>query len=154
MKKARLLTLRPAGQSDRDFAWETWADAVKPHIMPVILEKFQRDWNDDEEMGRFTEWWQPSASTIIVLGDLPVGWLATEEKSDEINLVNFVISKKYRRHGIASIVLGAKLNEWSSKFKTVTHSVLKSSGYASFFEHRGFRLKTEEDFLLTMEASL
>ncbi len=153
-KKARLLALRPATQSDYEFAWKSWAEAVEPHVAPVISKKFSRPWKDEDEERRFAGWWQPRASTVIALDDLPVGWLASEEENGNITLVNLVIEKQYRRRGIASIILGAKLNEWSSKYKTVTHSVLRTSGHASFFERHGFQVKKVEDFLSIMEVAL
>lgn len=154
VKKARLLALRAATQSDFEFAWKAWAEAVEPHIAPVISAKFKRSWQDDEERRLFSTWWQPKSSTIITLDDEPVGWLASEEESGVLTLINFVVLKKFRGLGIASIVIGAKLNEWSSNFRTVAHSVLKASGHASFFEHFGFRTIREDDIVFFMEANI
>jgi N-acetylglutamate synthase-like GNAT family acetyltransferase len=71
-----------------------------------------------------------------------------------VTLVNFVVLKQYRDRGIASIVLGTKLNEWSSTFKTVVHSVLKASEQASFFERFGFKTVREDEIAYVMEANI
>lgn len=153
-KKARTLELRTATQSDLEFAWQAWAEAVKPHIAPIIASKFNRSWNDDDEQKRFSAWWQPKLASIITLDSIPVGWLAWEDADGVLTLLNFVILKRYRGLGIGSIVVGAKLNEWASNFKTIAHSVLKPSGHTSFFQRFGFRTIREDDMVFFMEASV
>jgi hypothetical protein len=153
-KRARVIELRAAKQSDFEFAWKAWAEAVEPHISPIIASKFSRSWNDSDEQKRFSTWWRPDQSSIVTLDDMPIGWLATEEKNDLLTLVNFVILQEYRCRGIASVVVGAKLHEWASEFKTVAHSVLKSSGHTSFFERFGFKVIREDDVVFFMEASV
>jgi hypothetical protein len=140
-KKARLLELRDAAAGpDMEFAWTAWAEAVRPHITPVILSKFNRPWVDDDEKKRFSGWWQPASSTVITLDGIPAGWLAFEQSGDIITLVNFVVSPQYRHLGVASIIIGAKMHEWTSTAKKVAHSVLKGSGHETFFERFGFKV--------------
>lgn len=153
-KKARLLELRAAATSDFDFVWTAWAQAVQPHVAPVIVSKFSREWDDQDEKQRFSGWWHPASASIITLDGTPVGWLASEEAGDVVTLVNFVVMKEYRELGIASIVLGAKMNEWASKAKIVAHSVLKGSGHHSFFERFGFKALREDDLAIFMEAKV
>jgi hypothetical protein len=153
-KRARVIELRPANKSDFEFAWKAWAEAVEPHISPIIKSKFNRAWKDSDEQKRFSTWWQPEQSLVVTLDEMPIGWMAAEEKNELITLINFVILQEYRYRGIGYIVLGAKLHEWASKFKTVAHSVLKTSGHKSFFERLGFKVIREDDIVVFMEASI
>jgi N-acetylglutamate synthase-like GNAT family acetyltransferase len=130
------------------------AEAVEPHIAPVISAKFNRQWKADDEKRRFSMWWEPDASSIIVLDNVPVGWLASSEEPGIVTLVNLVVCEQYRDRDIASIILGAKLNEWSSTFKTVAHSFLKAGKQAPFFERFGFKTIREDDVAHFMEANI
>jgi hypothetical protein len=123
-------------------------------MAPHIAEKFNRGWSPDDEKRRFATWWLPDSAEIMLLDGAPVGWLAWEAANTALTLVNFVVIKQYRGLGIGSIILGSKMNEWASHFKTFSHSLLKGSEHAAFFERFGFRTQREDDIVVFMEATL
>lgn len=152
-KQKRILELKSAGKKDLDFAWTVWREAVKPHIEPYLLGRLGRAWRDEEEKKRFTEWWKADLSSIIMLDNEPIGWLASEESNETITLNNFCIASQHRGRGIGKKICEAKLNEWKSKRKTIVHSVLKGSNYASFFQAHGFRPVLEDEIVVHMIKS-
>src|SRR3989442_6194316 len=70
--------LRSARSDDRDLAWKFYAEAVKPYIAPYIAANFHREWEDDREKFGFATWWTLENTSIIIRGDVQVGWLHFE----------------------------------------------------------------------------
>src|SRR5580704_9516131 len=94
-------TLRPAKSEDFEFAWKIYAEAVKPLITPHL----RRKWADDEEKRRFATVWRTEKSSIIMLGDKQIGWLAFDESGDEIVIENGYIVPEFQRRGVGSKVV-------------------------------------------------
>jgi GNAT superfamily N-acetyltransferase len=149
-EQKRILELKSARKTDLDFSWTLWREAVKPHIEPYLARRLGRPWRDEEEKKRFAEWWKPDLSSIIVLDNEPIGWLASEETNENVTLHNFCVASQHRGRGVGKIILEAKLDEWKSKRKTIVHSVLKGSNFAPFFQTYGFRPVLEDEITVSM----
>ena len=150
-KKERILELVPAKTNDLDFAYAAWSESVKPHVGPYIADHLDRFWEDGFEKARFSQWWTPSTEFIITLDKISVGWMAYEISDSTVMLTNFVILSQFRELGIASKILEEKLKEWSKAKMKVVHSVLKQSGYSSFFERMEFKIVGEDELVVFME---
>lgn len=142
-------TLRTARPEDFDFAWKTYSDAVKPYITPHL----RREWVDDEEKRRFATLWRTEKSSIILLGDKQIGWIAFEEAADEIVIENGYIVPEFQRRGIGSKIFGQLLESWNSKRKPVSLSILKNAPHRPFFERLGFKASGEEDITVSLRRS-
>lgn len=148
----RFLELRPARPDDIETVYVFWSEAVKPYVGPYIASHFNRPWEDEGEKLRFSEWFQPDASALILLDGAPIGWLASEE-AEKITLHNFCIASVYRGRGAGRIILQEKMKEWKPKQKTIAHSVLKGCKHAPFFERLGFRAVGEDDLVQFLEVT-
>lgn len=141
--------LRPAKSDDFEFAWKTYLEAVKPYITPHL----RRKWVDDEEKQRFAKIWRVEKSSIIMLGDKRIGWLAFDEAGDEIVVENGYIVPDYQRRGIGSGILSELVKSWTAKRKTVSLSILKNAPHLPFFERLGFKAAGDKDITVTLKHS-
>lgn len=140
-------SLRPAKLDDFEFAWKIYLEAVKPHITPHL----RRKWVDDEEKRRFATVWRTEKSSIILLGDKQIGWLAFDETADEIVIENGYIVPEFQRRGIGSKVFAELLEGWNSKRKPVSLSILKNAPHRPFFERLGFQATGEKDITVSFK---
>jgi ribosomal protein S18 acetylase RimI-like enzyme len=138
-------SLRPAKPEDFEFAWNIYSEAVKPHITPYL----RRKWDDDEEKRRFATLWRTEKSSIILLKDKQIGWLAFDETANEIVIENAYIVPEFQRRGIGSKVFGELLERWGPKRKPVSLSVLKNAPHRPFFERLGFQASGENDMTVS-----
>lgn len=150
----RSITFRAATDDDRDFAWRLYAEAVEPHISPIITARFNRGWSHDHERARFSTWWTPENTSIIRHGDEEVGWFHLEEGADELTLLNFCIASKFRGRGIGEKSITALLESWKPKGKPILHTVLKDSPHRGFFERFGFQVVNDDDIVHSMRREV
>jgi hypothetical protein len=137
--------LRPARPDDYEFAWLLYAEAVKPYM----IANHDHKWNDPDEKRRFSKIWRPEKTSIIILGDKNIGWLAFDETGDEVAVENGYIAPEFQRRGIGSSILGGLLEGWKAKRKSVSLSMLKKSPHRPFFERLGFKESGQKDITIS-----
>lgn len=143
------LNFKRAQKDDFDFAWRTYAEAVKPNISEFL----GKDWSDDEQRSLFETIWHPENTLILISDNRPVGWMEHSETDDETIFEQFYIIPELRHQGIGSKLLQPILSDWKAKGKPITGTVLKNSPYKTFFEHLGFQVVGEDKITYLMKWS-
>ncbi|MEW6734858.1 MAG: GNAT family N-acetyltransferase [Acidobacteriota bacterium] len=138
----RVLETRPATDSDFDFAWRIYLEAVRPMIEP----KLNRAWDDADERERFRSIWQPANAHVITLDNQPIGWGSANISDDKAVIDHLYIEEQYRGKGYGTKLLSELLNLWNSQGKAVHASIIKENRAISLSHRLGFE-QVHEDAL-------
>jgi ribosomal protein S18 acetylase RimI-like enzyme len=79
-------------------------------------------------------------STIVLDGDVPVGWYVTAESTDAIRLVNIMVLAQHRGQGIGSAILSMLMAAADTTGKPLQLSVVAQNERAlRLYERLGFQ---------------
>ncbi|HGL6720490.1 GNAT family N-acetyltransferase [Burkholderia contaminans] len=143
----------PATSRDLEFSWQSWSEAVKPHVAPFLKENLKRDWSEDGEFVRFQQWWTPERALVSLVGTERVGWCAFEENGESVVIRNFCIATEFRHRGYGSKALSKLLSEVLPQGKPIVHSILKDKGLVEFFNKFGFKQIFEDDLIFLLQKT-
>jgi ribosomal protein S18 acetylase RimI-like enzyme len=88
-----------------------WAYALKSEAYREFVERQFGPWNEQFQRGLFDAHWNPDLSKIILVDGIPVGILATEERSDHLWVGEIQIGREWRDKGIGTTVLRALMSQ-------------------------------------------
>ncbi|RVU86581.1 N-acetyltransferase [Leucothrix sargassi] len=137
--------LKPALETDIDFAFEAKRQAMGPHITKKWGwdETFQRNLHEQ----RYSEkpWF------IIYLGDDPIGTVSIYELPKHTRFGEFYLLDDYRNKGIGSKILKVFLAECDEQSKSVVLEYLKWNPVGSLYKRNGFEVTSENEIHYFME---
>lgn len=140
------ITLRPATQDDSDYAY----NLKKLALGECVTQTY--GWDEDEQRGLHQRRFHPSATQIIVHGDLDIGLLAIDPHSDHIHLRQMFISPEAQSCGIGSQLVKQILKDADQQHLPVRLRVLKVNHRArTFYERFGFSVVGETNTHHQME---
>ena len=141
------VTLRKATLGDREFAQK-----INHQTMKGYVEDLFGEWNVTYQDDRFTRYFKPEGTWVIMRQDLGVGWLKRRETDEEIHLAEIYIAPTHQGLGIGTQILRDLKLEARSKGKFVSLGVLKNNPARQLYEREGFHVIGENNYKLFMEC--
>jgi ribosomal protein S18 acetylase RimI-like enzyme len=143
------IALRPAHSADYFFAFELYAETIKP------LATAWMEWVDEEQEAQFASLWRPGDTKIIVLGGREdIGWAEIRQTADEVFLKQLYISPAHQRRGLGSQVMRRLLEERCGTAKSMALFVLKNNPAFRFYQRHGFGVVRETPTKLVMRREI
>lgn len=93
--------LRRCTEDDRDWAYALKCEAYHE----VVVHQFG-PWDEDFQRELFAKRWNPAISSVILVGGIPAGLVAFEERNDGLWLDEIQLLAAWRNRGLGSIVIG------------------------------------------------
>ncbi|MCV2403410.1 GNAT family N-acetyltransferase [Marinomonas sp. C2222] len=141
------ITLRPALDTDIEFAFEAKRQAMGTHI------EFKWGWDEVFQRSLHQQRYSEKPWFIIMLDGEPIGTLSIHKLPEHTRFGEFYLLSKYQNKGIGSQVLSAFLEECDKYSKTVILEYLKWNPVGSLYKRYGFRVTSENDIHYFMERS-
>jgi N-acetylglutamate synthase-like GNAT family acetyltransferase len=116
----------------------------------MIAPKLKDGWKNDPQRRQFETWWRPENTMMAMIGDRQIGWIAFQEKGDQIDIEHGCLLPEFQQQGLGAQVLQQLLDGWKRKAKSIELSVLKDSPHRKFFEDFGFQQFGEDQLSLRM----
>lgn len=139
------IKLRPAEESDVDFAFEVKKQAMGPHIRARWGwdEKYQRDLH----LQRFGEkpWF------LVLLENNPIGTVSIDDQPDQIRFGEFYLIDGFRGKGIGTKILADFLIQCDKASKRAVLEYLKWNPVGSLYKRHGFKVVAENEIHYFME---
>lgn len=127
------ITLRPATESDSEFAFETKRAAFKPYVEEAM------GWDEDAQRRRHTERFRSQNFRIIHKAGMDVGVVAVVEEPHRLKLNQIFIKPEYHSQGIGSFCLKLIIDEATESGKPIELRVLHNNPRAiAFYQRLGF----------------
>ena len=139
-----VLETREASSSDFDFAWEVYAEAVKPLITGYI----DRGWDEAYEKNNFASIWKTEDTHIAQYDGEDVGWFSytIEGEGDTVRVDHGYLKASHQRRGIASIIANFIIEEARRRgLRFLVAEVLNNNTMIPFFERNGFQMNKTGD---------
>jgi GNAT superfamily N-acetyltransferase len=129
-----LLATRPAKESDFQYVWGVYREAVKPYIEP----KLKDGWIDSVEIERFRKIWKAADSHIIMVDKTPIGWGGAVVSENEIRIDHLYIEPQHRGKGYGTRLVSELTKMWSKEGKTIYAPVLREKRLVALTSRIGF----------------
>src|SRR5205807_709632 len=123
--------LKPFGEEDRE-----WAYALKSEAYREIVERQFGRWDETFQRESFRVKWNPSITNLILIGGVPVGMVAWEERTDELWLAGIELLRDWRGRGIGSAIIRDLLERARAERKRLRLQVLKENRRAQVLYRR------------------
>ena len=134
--------LRPAAQSDRDFARLLYLDSMKQRV-PVLGR-----WDEAAAIARFRRNFRLDQSQVVCLDGHGIGWMQVSETTEGLHLHQIHIVEEFRNQGIGTFLIRALLQRAEAGRKSVVLNVMRGNPAISLYLRLGFRtIRTDEEKL-------
>ncbi len=132
-------TLRPATNTDFEFAFEAKKDALGPHISA------RWGWDEAYQRSVHKQRWTEKPWFIVMLDAEPVGTVSIDDQPDFIRFGEFYLLSPFRRKGLGSTVLSEFLGSCDRARRSVKLEYLKWNPVVSLYKRHGFEVVSEND---------
>lgn len=132
---------RPATEIDLDFLDWMHTVCMKDHVDRIYPWKPHL----------FRQTFNPSSIQLILVDDIEVGMLQTEQHNDELYLGNLLILPAFQNRGVGTAVLQDLLNKSSLLNLSIKLQVLKQNPAKRLYERLGFMTVEETDTYYIMK---
>jgi ribosomal protein S18 acetylase RimI-like enzyme len=96
-------------------------------------------WDDEAQDSFFAAAWIVTAYEIVVCDGVPCGYLAVEERPDDVHVRELVLSPEFQSRGIGSTVLRQIMDHARSRGVTVHLGTQLMNRAANLYLRLGFR---------------
>jgi len=123
---------------------------IKAHSIKKYVEQIW-GWDDKIQFNYHKNNFQPELISIILLGNIEIGYVELKETSESIDIVNLLISEQFQNQKIGSTILLSLTKLATNKKKILKLEVFKINTKAiSFYTNSGFELtgETTHKFLM------
>jgi GNAT superfamily N-acetyltransferase len=153
----RPVTLRSSTPDDRDFLLAVYSSTRDEELS-------LSGWDDNQKRAFLEMQFRAQSqqyglcypqvdSSIILLGDLPVGRFLVDRSGPDIMLVDIALLPGYRNQSIGTTLIQSLLNEATAAQKNVALHFLRGSAAARLYERLGFTTVTEDSVYLEMRRT-
>ena len=129
------LSLRPATVVDREFAYATTRDTMREYTVATWGK-----WSEEDVRRRTNENIAAGTTSIILLGDRPIGIRVVESKADCIRLAQLYILPAYQRRGFGSELIERLLAEARIAGLPLRLRVLRVNPAFHLYQRLGFKV--------------
>ncbi|HVM81788.1 MAG TPA: GNAT family N-acetyltransferase [Stellaceae bacterium] len=137
-RKASNISLRPARQSDYDFAAALYFDSAKP-----LLTALDR-WNESRVVARFGRAFKPEQAHIIRADGDNIGWLQVSQSVDGFHLHQLHLVDRFRNRGIGTSLIQSLLERARRAKRPVALNVMRGNPAISLYRRLGFSVVGED----------
>ena len=128
------IELRPAGESDAEFVYQTKKAALGPFV------ESRWGWHEDYQRGIHDHSWQHKPWTLILLDGEPIGTVSIDRRQPAVQLGEFYMAPQFQDQGYGSQALVKILYQCDSAGRDCKVSVLKGNRAEALFLRHGFRV--------------
>lgn len=147
----RNLSSRAATEGDDCFLQELFA-STRPREMAFFgADEDQKRAFVSMQFSILPRSYPKAEHTIILAGDVPIGRIIIDRKSDELRLVDIALLPDFRNWGIGALLIQQLLDEGRERQLPVRLQVFKYGDAVRFYERLGFQLIDDEGSYLKME---
>jgi GNAT superfamily N-acetyltransferase len=139
--------LRPALESDFQFAFEAKKDAMGPHI------RARWGWDEEYQLSVHKLRWAEKPWFIVLLEDEAVGTVSIHEQSGCVRFGEFYLLSQFRPRGLGSMILRAFCLECDESRRVARLEYLKWNPVGSLYERHGFEIISENEIHYFMERN-
>lgn len=144
------ISCRPFSADDREFLFCLYRTSMKSYV-----EDTWGLWNDVQQKEKFNQSLQIGITHIIQLNGLDVGMVQTQDRSEEIFIIQIEVLPEYQNRGIATQLLRHILENAASRGKPVVLQVHKVNIRArSLYQRLGFGITGENQTHYIMNCEL
>ena len=147
-------TLRAATPDDEAFLFEVYAATRQAEFSFLAVDEEQKlaliKMQYDIRRSQYDEGYPQAESSIVIVGDHPVGTILINESEREIALVDVALLPERRNAGIGSWLLRQLLDRAVKNGKPVRLQVMKSNPALRLYERLGFSRIEESSMYLEM----
>jgi GNAT superfamily N-acetyltransferase len=133
------VTIRPATESDFDFAFAVKKRAFGPYIKEVW------GWDEEIQIELHKKVWSERTMFIITKNDTSVGTLSYDVKKDHIYLGQFFIMPEFQKHGIGSVVLELLFADSLKMNLPIRLRYLNNNPAGELYKRNGFKESGKAD---------
>jgi len=138
---------RPAGPSDRDFAWTAYSRAYRD----LVIRQFG-EWKEGPQETAFDEKWDEGGFEIVEADGDPVGAIWTTDEGEFLQLREVFLLPDRQGNGIGSRLVREELATARRCGKPLRLRVTKGNRARELYERLGFRVCGETETQHWMEA--
>jgi ribosomal protein S18 acetylase RimI-like enzyme len=131
------LTVRPATEDDREFAFAVKRAALGPHVARVW------GWDDEFQHAFHAADWAVRRPDIVEVDGVAAGTIEVAPHPAGLELGEFYLLPAYQRQGIGSELLRRVLDRADDEGRPVRLQFLKANPVRSLYERHGFRVVGE-----------
>ena len=132
-------TLRPAVESDFDFAFQAKREALGPHIIA------KWGWDETFQLAIHGNRWRERPWSIIESDGTAVGSVSVAEAADHIRFGEFYLLPQFQRQGLGTNILLSVLARSNDLSLPVRLEYLKWNPVGSLYRRHGFEVISEND---------
>jgi len=133
------LELRPADDSEFDFAFQAKRDAIGPHV--CVRWGWDETWQLEHHRGR----WESKPWQIVLLDSQRIGTVSIDIQPSHLQFGEFYILAPWRNRGLGTGVLCRALSVADDKGIETRVEYLKWNPVASLYRRHGFAVYAEND---------
>ncbi|MDP2370911.1 GNAT family N-acetyltransferase [Rhodoferax sp.] len=133
------IRLRPAQESDFDFAFDTKQKALGPYVAA------RWGWNHARQLAIHRTRWTERPWLIILDDTQPIGTVSIGDAEDHVRFGEFYLLPEHQRKGIGSIILRSTLQNADAHGLPVKLEYLKWNPVGSLYQRHGFIVTSESD---------
>ena len=150
----RELTLRPATPADRDFLMKVFASTRAEELTVLgdagLIETFVK-MQFDAQQHTYSGIYPNAESSIILLGDQPIGRLLVDRGAGAIRLVDIALLPEFRASGTGSMLLKQLIDEAVESGRSLLLSVYQFNPALRWYERHGFSKVAEDGLYIQMQ---
>ena len=126
-------TRRSADASDTEFARDAHHRAYRD-----VVERQFGSWNREQQDGFFDRNWAGGGFQVLLYDNMPCGYVAVEQRKDDVYVRELVILPEFQNQGIGSAVLAEVFDLANSLEVPVRLQVLRENRARLLYERLGF----------------
>jgi ribosomal protein S18 acetylase RimI-like enzyme len=140
------ITVRKATDRDFDFFRELHRACFKAYV-----EQTWGRWNEDEQLQRLRQEFQPMQGNIVLVGGKPIGFLWVEDHGEFLIIDSIAILPQFQNNGIGTYLVRQVVAGSDARNIPVRLSVLKVNPALRLYERLGFRVTGDDEVRHFME---
>ena len=139
-------SLRQATNADFDFLYHLKTTCLKEYVAATW------GWDEEIQQGRFSEFFDPAATQVVVVDGRDVGQLSVEDKGEELFLAGIYMLPSWQNRGLGTEIIQNLLASAEARGQWVSLQVLRVNPARGLYERLGFRVISETDTHLIMHS--
>ena len=133
LTKPPVFSLRPARQSDYDFAARLYLDSMKRQLTTLGR------WDEARVTTRFRRSFKPAQAKVIRLERADVGWMQVSHSAKGFHLHQLHLIERCRNRGIGTRLIQALLARAAALDQPVALNVVHGNPAVALYRRLGFR---------------
>ena len=126
---------------------------MKSEAYREVVERQFGPWDEQFQSKLFAARWNPAISRIILVGGMPAGLVALEDRCEEVWIDEIQVASEWRGKGIGSAILRDLIDRARADRKALRLRVLRENARAQrLYRQLGFVVAGETPTHLLMEC--